>query len=402
MNADINNIQSRLYALDGKLQTSAKKKLPEKEWLTLFHEVCNAFRAASPEERVDIQIAFEDRHALLNQFTEYLARMTQNAAQISRGSNPAKTIKLLEEGILADAIIDGRVNLADVQRAQNQLVSTAEEVHFNINKFLQPLETTANTYVMRAYQLQKANQIKQAMQVLGRAIQLNPALQKNEKIAQLASDLTGESPRNALMTLEDSFLRNRFLEDWENPRERRFKDRPKGMVGESEKKRPPKSSSRNFPVSNIVFASFGLIVFGVACKFWFDVCRDLFGNFPSDHYDGISWFTVAIGLLFIGCGVYIAYRRKITIHYRLRPFGYLGPSFLLTFAYEDSSATVVGLCWVVAGVVFLGTGARAYRWITASGLLDSIFSLRYGFILALGMAFIALILGLIMQFIEGR
>jgi tetratricopeptide (TPR) repeat protein len=172
----VTTIQTKLNSLDEQLKPPAKKKVPEKEWLNLFHEVCSTFRSASPEERVDIQIVFEDRHTLLNLFTQYLARMAQNAAQTVSQGNERKTIQLLEEAILADAIIDGRVNMADIQRAQNQLVETADKIHFDINRFLQPLATSANTYVARAYQLQKANQRKQAMQVLGRAIQLNPAL----------------------------------------------------------------------------------------------------------------------------------------------------------------------------------------------------------------------------------
>jgi len=94
------------------LESSAKKKVPEKDWLNLFHEVCTTFRSASPEERVDIQIGFEDRHALLNLFTQYFARMAQTAAQTAQQGNTAKAMKLLEEAALADAIIDGRSQYA--------------------------------------------------------------------------------------------------------------------------------------------------------------------------------------------------------------------------------------------------------------------------------------------------
>lgn len=208
MNATISML-TKLNTLDKQLETASKKKIPDKDWLNLFHEVCGAFRNASAEERVDMQIAFEDRHRLLNQFTAYLNKMAQTAAKTAHQGSQAKTAALIEEGTLADAIIDGRVNMDDLRRAQNLLVEASEKIHFDLNRFIQKFETPANMYVERAYQLHKANEFKQAIQVLGRAIQLNPSLQKNDKIAQLAAELTGEAPRNALMTLEDPFLRNR-------------------------------------------------------------------------------------------------------------------------------------------------------------------------------------------------
>src|SRR5690349_17579221 len=88
----VDTIENRLNALDVQLKPSAKKKVPEKEWLNLFHEVCTTFRSATAEERVDIQIAFEDRHALLDLFTQYLARMAQNAAQSAQQGKTDKTI----------------------------------------------------------------------------------------------------------------------------------------------------------------------------------------------------------------------------------------------------------------------------------------------------------------------
>ncbi|MEO8608869.1 MAG: hypothetical protein ABI690_13340 [Chloroflexota bacterium] len=381
----VTSIETRLYALDEQLSAASKKKVPEKDWLNLFHEVCTAFRSASPEARVDIQIVFEDRHALLDLFTQYLTRMAQTAAQTAKQGSLDKTIKLLEEAALADAIIDGRGSMVDVQRAQKQLMSATNEVRFDMNRFLKKFETSADTYVLRSYQLQKANQQKQAIQVLGRAIQLNPALHKNEKIARFAAELTGESPRNALMTLEDSFLRNRFIEEWENP------DLPKG----ARKLPPPKPQPKAITVGVIIQIIIGLISFGIASYLWYRQCRKIFIYAEPERNLFLLYMYLFVGGGIVLLGGSIIYRR-LTI-YRLLGRYFSDTRFDIRF--NTASAIVASLTSILSGSIIIGGGVRGLHWINSFGSLNVLLTPRYGFSLGLGMSGFSLIISLVLTIV---
>lgn len=105
---------------------------------------------------------------------------------------------------------------------------------------------------------------------------------------------------------------------------------------------------------------------------------------------------IVLGFVFLLGGMIIAYKRDITIRYR---YSYLANPITITFT--GSSATILGFTWIAAAV-FLGTGARVLHWMTISGSLETVFSLRYGFVFAMGMGLIGLIISGIMQVIEGR
>ncbi len=213
---DVDSVITQLGLLQNKIKAS-KKRIADKEWQPIYKQVCAAFREATPEQRVDIQIALENREAQLSLFVTYLSKITETALKAARKDNRKVAIPALEEALTADAIIDGRYNVDTLQRIHKQLEAAVAETHYDMEAFLRKLETPMSTYLDHAYKLHKQGSRSQAIRVLGRAVQLDHSLQKQEHIADFAAVLTGQSPKGALMTLEDAYLRNLFIEELENP-----------------------------------------------------------------------------------------------------------------------------------------------------------------------------------------
>jgi hypothetical protein len=214
--SDVDSAITQLGLLQNKIKAS-KKRLADKEWLPVCKQVCAAFRGATPEQRVDIQIALEGRETQLSLFVNYLNRMTDTALKAARKDNRKVAIPALEEALTTDAIIDGRYNEETLQRIHQQLQAAVTETHYDMEAFLRKLETPMSIYLDHAYMLHKQGNRSQAIRVLGRAVQLDHTLQKQEQIGDFAATLTGQSPKGALMTLEDAYLRNLFIEELENP-----------------------------------------------------------------------------------------------------------------------------------------------------------------------------------------
>jgi tetratricopeptide (TPR) repeat protein len=213
---DVDSLITQLNLLQNKIKAS-KKRIADREWQPLYKQVCAAFREAVPEQRVDIQIALENREAQLSLFVAYLNQMTETALKAARKDNQKVAIPALEEALTADAIIDGRFNVDALQCIHKQLEAAVAETHYDMETFLRKLETPVPTYLDRAYKLHKDGQRSQAIRTLGRALQLDDNLYKNETVANFASELTGKSPKGAIMTLEDAYLRNLLIETYENP-----------------------------------------------------------------------------------------------------------------------------------------------------------------------------------------
>lgn len=222
-------VLTQLYALRQKVVPPSNRHLSEKTWHNIFDELCTTFPHASPEERVDIQIAFENRDILLTKFLAYFAQVARQAARNAHKHSRRLGLELLQRGIIADAIIDGRGNMEVLEAAQSNLLAAADKLDFDVESYLEPIQTPPSVYIQRAYQLHKAHDDNQAMQVLGRALQLDNSLSKNGSVADLAATLTGESPRSAIITLEDPYLRNTLINERSKPAMNAAAGRAKGF-----------------------------------------------------------------------------------------------------------------------------------------------------------------------------
>jgi tetratricopeptide (TPR) repeat protein len=206
---------NQLDQLDEKARRSPNRQIPEQDCRKVYDQICELFPNASPDERVDIHVAFESREALVAALLAYETRLTQQASKLADRDKRKEAIQSLELALIADVIIDGRASVEALQEIQNQLLKVAEELHYDVETFLQQMATPAGAYVERAYLFYKQNNRIRAIRCLGRALQLDHTLRYNEKIGDLAKVLTNESPHSAVMLLEDSFLRDSLVQDIE-------------------------------------------------------------------------------------------------------------------------------------------------------------------------------------------
>jgi hypothetical protein len=259
--SEVDLVLTKVGTLHNKIRTS-KKKLGDKDWQPLYKRVCAAFREATPEQRVDIQIAFENRDPLLPLFVRYLDRMTQAAGKAMEKDNRKAAAEVLQEALTADAIIDGRTGVDELQRIHRQLETTVREARYDMEGFLHRLQTPVQVYVDRAHRLQKEGNRSQAIRALGRALQLDESLYKNEHIASFASSLTGKSPKGAILTLEDPYLRNLLIETFEHPEQFQRETVVAKRVGEQQ------SSSKKGMGAGVILAALLLLVIVGAASYW--------------------------------------------------------------------------------------------------------------------------------------
>lgn len=203
----------QLHILNEKLKPSSRQKISEGQWQKFYDQLIHVFSSATAEERVEIHIAFDDRNLLIDTLLNYLTKRIENTNKLVKRGRRDDALVTLQKGIVADAIIDGRASVDALHKLHNDIMVAAQQLRFNLNDYLLKLETPVNAYVQRAYQYYKDDNRAAAIQTLGHALQLDHTIRKNPRIGEFAQKLTGEDPYSAIITLEDSFTRNRFIEE---------------------------------------------------------------------------------------------------------------------------------------------------------------------------------------------
>ncbi len=188
----------------------------EKQLMPLFDDVCAAYLQAVPEERVDLAVAFEFRGRMLAVMTTYFNNIARQALKAAKNRRQEKTaIELIRQGVAADMIVGPRVEESEVEEADANLIHAASEINFDMLSLVHELEIPVKIYVQRAIQYNKGKQRVKALKALGLALRANPQLEKNDKVAALATTLTGETPVSALITVSDGYVLKKFVESIE-------------------------------------------------------------------------------------------------------------------------------------------------------------------------------------------
>ncbi len=216
--ARVDGLITQLDLLNEKAKRTSKRKISEQECRKVYDGICAVFPETSLDERVDIHLAFEDRQPLIDAMLEYMTRLSQEIMRLNRKEKQKDALVALRQALIADMIVDGRTNLEDLQKVQNELLNAARELHFDVAPFLQQLETPAAAYLDRAHHYHKQRNQAQAIRSLGRALQVDDKLRENPRIGEFAAVLTGEPAYSAVVLLEDSFLRNSLIQDLERKR----------------------------------------------------------------------------------------------------------------------------------------------------------------------------------------
>jgi hypothetical protein len=368
-----------------------KKEKLETELFKLFDEICEAYQEGTLEQRIDIDIAFEGKYALLPVFTRYIKRAAERAKSVARKGNHKAAVKVLEQGIMADAIIAGRGVQTDLHLAQDELLGAVEVVGYDVMKALKKLEIPAAAYAKRANQFHKASKRGNAIKALGRALQLNPRLELNEQVVELAIDLTGQSAYNAMMTISDTYLQEKFLKDLD------FKAKTIEMAAlRDQQAQKSKSEQIIAVIAGLVMLGLGVIIMNFVATMLTDRIVSRFQGFNE------IWLMILAGfaLVLLLIGIYALFTGRLNLFFR----GQLG-IFSLRASLRGAAAVVTGIGYIVAGLIWMLMFALEMQFIRSLGPFSGPLGPEtdlHGVFLGVGIWLAAVIVGLLVNAIWGH
>ncbi len=212
LNRQLENYQQELQHLIKPRQI----KQIEKDLQFLYDEICSVYPKARPDHRVDLSVTLEFRNRLLAQFIVYAQNTTKQAQKLTgKKRQAAQARQLVRQGLTALTIIRNKVIASDIEDIENDLQSLTLELDVDSYNFTSELEIPYRFYVQRAIQYQKGRERVRALKALSLALALNPKLENNDRVAALASVLTGESELSGLLTIADPYVLKKFIQNLE-------------------------------------------------------------------------------------------------------------------------------------------------------------------------------------------
>lgn len=296
------NYIDRLEALQARLIITANKKQRaklEEIGFRLFDEMCAAYSSAGIEQRIDMKLAFDGRDEVLSTLLEYIENIMRQASQSlndPKKSSLAAANSQLENALTAHLMLDGRGRAEVVERERDQLYDLFAEAGFNMTPIVKQLEIPAAAYAKRAYQLNKVSDRLNAAKALGCALQKNPELDENEKVVDLACAIVGQPMQVSIRTLEDAYLRRKFVE------------------GEEKKlnRTSPQASNASDPLILFLVGLVALIAVGVVGYFVSGEVAKFFSNETSKPARGESLSSLIVG------GIVVAYSLAALVTGKIR------------------------------------------------------------------------------------
>jgi len=212
----------QLEALHADLQTQTRRRAiqqAEKEILFLCDDICNAYINGSVEDRVDIQVAFDCRDALVNQLVTYFSNVAEQAQKAAKRKKQTEAVQFIRRGAAANSIIGTRVPESEMEATDHQLLEAARLAKFDVARFALALQVPYKAFAQRALQYNKGRDRIRAVKALGMALQTNPKLGENTRINALAVTLTNSTLHQAILILSDGYLRRKFVVEMEREAE---------------------------------------------------------------------------------------------------------------------------------------------------------------------------------------
>ena len=178
--------------------------------------MCAAYWTATPEQRVDAQVALEFRTPLalqlLNYYKQIVSQLSKAAAKKRQDQN---TRQLIRQGMAARVLMGRKVPEAQLDGPNGLFDQAAGTLGANLEEMAESLAVLPKYFVQRALQYHKGNDRIRALKALGMALQENPTLEKNDRVVMLASALTGETEVSAIITMSDGYVLRKFVEELE-------------------------------------------------------------------------------------------------------------------------------------------------------------------------------------------
>lgn len=194
----------------------------EKNLQAQFGEICAAYLESSPEKRIDIATSLVYRDRLLAQLIIYYRNITKQGAEMSeRKRQEAQAKQLMRLSVAAFALLERKVIISTIETTEHLMHQTCAAIGLDSIALLESLEYSYRDCVLRAGYYQKNRDRVRAIKALSMALKLNPKLEDDHRVQQMAASLTGETEMSAVITLSDGFVVQKFIQQIEHARRMR-------------------------------------------------------------------------------------------------------------------------------------------------------------------------------------
>ncbi|MCC6615824.1 MAG: hypothetical protein IT320_20300 [Anaerolineae bacterium] len=185
----------------------------EKATIRLAEQLCEAFVAQPPQTRIHMIMAFHHKPQMLRRMFAYAEGCLESAQHAYDKDDFTNATRALESAIVADALIDGRMDGDALGRLQNRLLDMASVLDYDMGAFAESLKIPEDVQIRYAMRMHERHQPLLAVETLGRLLQHNPHIEYDNDFAEAAIEVTQKTPQSAMLLLADPYLRQRFVEE---------------------------------------------------------------------------------------------------------------------------------------------------------------------------------------------
>jgi hypothetical protein len=398
------DLLSQLDAYYQKSKGPQKKQLDEKSIYRIYEDICKIYPAADSNDRIEIQIFFAGKNELLELLATRLSNVATKALQAAVRSKQNLAIPLIEQGLVIDAILDGRIHSPKLDDAHSKLLKTAETVGFGLRTYAKALEIPVTEYLRRAQEFYQTYDRASAVRTLSHVLQQNPSLANNPKIAPLAASITGQPAERATKTLSSVIASEQYV----NTIEAGTKLRTKSSNFDSEILAgktyiQPRKAKNTLSKSQARLVNVGLALMGMALMIGATIGLTLliYEVIPSEKVslsdvNKGSGRTILLmptmGILMVLTGLVATVRREIKMGQ------FLNVKNPDEYEFSGPAAFVMGLSWMATGVLLIYSGLAFLQVVNSFGFLsDFLINPFRGVIQVMGMVLAMLLVGAIIR-----
>ena len=226
-----------------------KRNLLERTARRLADALCAAYPGVSASERIALVLGFNHKPAMLGHMFFHAVDCIDRAEAAFKAGKDRQAVAALKAGIVADTLLDGRVDERHLLPVQDRMISLAAQLDFDLALFSQALDISLADHLDYARAAHRQGRLETTVELLGRLLKRSPALERNDDFMALAVEVTGKTPTGAAIMLSDGILRKQFLED---ARHRTASTPTRGRLSEqiAQRSRKPGTRQRKAPAQS--------------------------------------------------------------------------------------------------------------------------------------------------------
>jgi len=196
----------------------------ERATIRLSEQLCDAFVAQPAQTRIHMIMAFHQKPTMLRRMFAYAESCLESAQRAYDKDDFIAAEQALQSAVIADALIDGRLDDGALGRLQGRLLDMASALSYDMRAFAESLKIPEDVQIRYAMAMHSRNHPALAVETLGRLLQHNPQIEYDNDFAEAAIEVTQKTPQSAMLLLADPYLRQRFVEEKMLPGSKRISE----------------------------------------------------------------------------------------------------------------------------------------------------------------------------------